>query len=82
MENITIPYDRVARYLLDEIERCDYSIVRKAVEKQDRNSTHTFIVDPDVALEQVAAVAYRGDTEYMSKLMQLRQASLGKENEM
>jgi len=69
MPPLTLPDDERTAAFRQQIDRCEFRIIRLYVESQYSNIKAAFGVDRSIRLEQVAVVAAFGDDATMRRLM-------------
>jgi hypothetical protein len=69
MSPITLPDDERTAAFRQQIDHCEFRIIRLYVESPRSNIKAVFVVDRSIRLEQAAVVAAFGDDETMRRLM-------------
>lgn len=69
MPPLTLPDDERTAAFRQQIDRCEFRIIRLYVESQHSNIKAAFGVDRSIRLEQVAVVVAFGDDATMRRLM-------------
>lgn len=66
---LTLPDDERTAAFQQNIDRCEFRIIRLYVESPQTNIKAAFVVDRSIRLEQVAVVAAFGDDATMRRLI-------------
>ena len=69
MPTLTLPDDERTAAFQQNIDRCEFRIIRLYVESPQTNIKAAFVVDRSIRLEQVAVVAAFGDDATMRRLV-------------
>lgn len=69
MPTLSLPDDERTAAFKQQIDRCDFRIIRLYVESQNSEIKAAFAVDRSIRLEQVAVVAAFGDDATMRSLI-------------
>jgi len=65
MPTLTLPDDERTAAFQQQIDRCEFRIIRLYVESRQTNIEAAFVVDRSIRLEEVAVVAAFGDDATM-----------------